>query len=111
MDEIELGDVVVDNHGREGIVIREDPTPGPRWLADQEDERMRAVSPGARWLAILPLTGGLTLCPESLLQRVRNANESDILNAAEAANEPGVRYLVELFPGVVRRIISKRTGP
>ena len=109
---IKLGDVVLDNYGREGIVVREEPSPPQGWLMSQADERLHRLGHSERWLGILPFTGGLVLSPESLTERLRAAQREDLLRAVETANSHGVRYLVELFPTLAGDALgSDHDGP
>ena len=108
MPTIAIGDVVLDNHGRTGIVLRVDPRPSNGWLREQQDERMRSIRPDEVWFAVMPLGGGLILCPETLLERLRRPTEDDLLAAVAGANEHGVKSLVGLFPEFVAAIVSRQ---
>ncbi len=106
MVRLEVGDVVADSYGREGIVIREEARPDRRWLETQSDVRLRDIGPHERWLAVMPLTGGLVITPESLSSRLRSATDDDVRQAVITSNAHGVRYLMAVFPAAVRRILG-----
>lgn len=93
---IKIGDLVVDNYGRKGIVVGQAEYPSQNWLAQQEDMRMRELSKNVykeQWLDILPLDGGGIVAPKSLCKRVRKANKKDLETTYENANYFGKRLL------------------
>lgn len=75
---IEVGDVVRDSWGREGIVASESDTPDPGWLDQQADPEMRESPEGERWLSVYPLSGGAVLSPGSKTTRLRRPTPEDL---------------------------------
>lgn len=100
------GTVVLDDHKRLGIVAEKRPQPSAAWLAEQRHPVSEAHV-GAQWWAVMPLTGGLILSPEPLLQPLRRASYEDFTEAVEGANEHGRRSLATLFPEYVQRALGK----
>ena len=104
---IEVRDFVLDSYGHEGIVVREETWPGQAWQNAQADPRVVSLDRGERWIAVMPLKGGLIIAPASLCVSLRPANRKDVIGALETANEHGVKYLVELFPEIVSHILRR----
>ncbi len=99
---INIGDVVRDNHGREGIVVKDERTPDAEWLARQSDARVRRQAPEERWLTVLPFDGGSALCPESLATHLRPMTLDDFSSAHKGGNGFAKDELEELFPAHAR---------
>lgn len=90
--------LVIDNHGRPGIVIaRHARQPSRKWLDEQFDARMREPVHHI-WWNVMPLDGGLVVVPEGLLQVEREATLADTLQAVAGGNESAVKTLIDLFP-------------
>ncbi|MCA9569822.1 MAG: hypothetical protein KC656_18385 [Myxococcales bacterium] len=98
---IEVGDVVVDNYGNEGLVVREEARPPAGWLRSQRDTRVMRLGLDERWLGVMPFTGGLVVAPASLCARLRAAERDDVVRAAARANRAALEALSELFPAWV----------
>lgn len=105
MTTISAGDVVEDNYGRHGIVIREEPFPGSQWISSQADPRLSDLGADERWLGVIPFGGGLVITPASLTTRIRAATRDDFLIAVDSAGEHGVRYLAAVFPDWTREVM------
>lgn len=102
MERIEIGDVIRDNHGRDGIVVALIERPDPQWLAAQLDSRMREVPIDERWFRIYPFCGGAVDCSESLMTRLRTMTPEDFQKAYRRANGFAQDKLDELFPELRR---------
>jgi len=109
MPHVEIGDVVRDNYGRSGIVVREEPPPDQSWVDAQSDSRVNSVDRACRWLGILPFDGGLLIAPEPLVERVRRADADDIRTVAAEANSHGIKLLVEALPNAVLELLRDRS--
>jgi len=94
---IAIGDLIIDNYGREGIVLARDKQPGPDWLAIQEDTRMPALASGTWWLVMPVDSGGGVSVPESLATFVRRATLEDAARVVAVRASSHVS-LVKLFP-------------
>ncbi len=73
------GDLVLDNHQRQGIVIQRIEPPDRDWLSIQSDRRIRELRFSGHWWQVLPLSGGSVSIPESLAVRVRASTLDDAL--------------------------------
>jgi len=94
---ISVGDLILDNYGREGIVWSSQNPPDKKWLALQEDTRMAGLRADA-WWGVMPLaSGGFVNVPESLATFVRRASMEDAAGIV-ALRESSYAGLVPLFP-------------
>ena len=94
---ISIGDLIVDNYGREAIVLSSDKHPDKKWLAIQEDPRMQLLRDDRWWLAMPLDSGGAVCVPESLAKVLRKATLEDAAGLVE--REPSTYVsLVPLFP-------------
>lgn len=99
MTSLAVGDLIRDNLGREGIVLASARRPSAKWLADQNDVRMRSAS--GRWWRVVPLDGGGVCVPEDLAVVVRRATVDDILSVMRNdSNDGGEAFLRHLFAGL-----------
>lgn len=106
MRTIGVGDVIRDNYGRLGLVLEKGRKPGVRWLAEQEDQRMRTAS--GPWWHVAPLNGGGVLVPENLAGRVRRATVDDVLKVMSAdENDGGQATLRFLFKSLATNGASR----
>ena len=81
MTTLAIGDIIKDNHGREGIVFAIERRPGAKWISEQEDARVpHAAGP---WWKVLPLDGGAVIVPDDLGVFVRRATVDDLLQLVE----------------------------
>ncbi len=99
MRALAVGDLVRDNLGRKGIVIERARKPDSKWLAAQDDRRMRgAVGP---WWHVVPLDGGDALVPEDFAKRIRRATVDDVVKLMESdTTDSGRATLQFLFAGI-----------
>ncbi|WP_172204464.1 hypothetical protein [Niveibacterium sp. COAC-50] len=106
MKSLSIGDLIVDNFGREGIVYSKERRPSAKWLAEQEDSRVKQ-SPGP-WWRVLPLDGGAAIVPAELGTFVRRASIDDLLKLvlAQQSEHAGTVTLLELF-----KALSKQAAP
>lgn len=91
------GDLIVDNYGREGIVLWRDKTPRKKWLSIQEDERVKTIRTKQWWLVMPLMSGGSVIVPEPLVSFIRRATTEDAAGVV-ALNEASYVTLVRLFP-------------
>ena len=96
---ISIGDLIIDNYGREGIVLYPNKQPDAEWLSIQEDARMHSITSGKWWLAMPLQSGGGVNVPESLATVLRRATQEDA-TALVARHEFTYVSLVGLFPGL-----------
>ena len=88
-----MGDLILDNYGREGIDLSLQKAPDKKWLALQEDTRMAGLRAGP-WWGVMPLTsGGFVNVPESL------ATVDDAAGIV-ALRESSYPSLAPLFPAL-----------
>jgi hypothetical protein len=94
---ISIGDLIVDNLGREGLVYAKERRPGAKWLAEQDDVRIRQSA--GPWWKVLPLDGGAVIVPSELGTFVRRANVDDLLHlmSSQQTEYAAMGTLVELF--------------
>lgn len=110
MPAVRIGDLVNDNYGRRGVVVRPEPRPSEAWLGAQEDKRLLELPASASWVGIVPLAGGLVISPESLTESLGPPGEDDLREAVSNANPHGVRLLVEALPAQVEAILHDNDG-
>ncbi|AXQ27969.1 hypothetical protein D0B54_04440 [Solimonas sp. K1W22B-7] len=104
MKTFSIGDLIVDNLGREGICLCPEKRPNRQWLAEQEDARMsQATGP---WWNVLPVAGGAVIVPEDLGAFLRRATIDDVFQLMESqqSKHAGQYTLDELF----QRLRSER---
>jgi hypothetical protein len=101
-------DLIIDNWNREGIFVKRVRRPAVGWLADQTDERMRAVPSNAAWWSVLGIRGGCVLVPEPLVKFIRKATLEDARRAIEYANKAALRTIGSLFPEAVEAAFLRR---
>jgi hypothetical protein len=101
-------DLIIDNWGREAIVVERIPKPTSSWLADQTDSRMREVPFDTTWWKVLGIRGGAGAVAEPLAKFVREATIEDAMRAIEYANEAAMRTIASLFPEAVKRALQER---
>ena len=99
-------DLIIDNWGREGIVVEQVKRPAAGWLDDQRDSRMRALPWDTIWWSVLCVRGGSVNVPELLTRFVREATIDDVMTAIEYANEHARRTIAQLFPEAVERALQ-----
>lgn len=105
MKTIAVGDLIRDNLGRQGIVIEPARKPDRKWLAIQDDQRMRSA--GGPWWRVCPLDGGSTLVPEVLAKRIRRAHVDDIAKVMESdSTDNGRKTLLALFDTVRSNMLT-----
>jgi hypothetical protein len=108
---IRTGLLVRDNYAREGVVCESRRRPPESWIKDQRNvEDIRKLAPDVSWWSVMPLTGGLVVVPEPMLEVLRPASYEDFLKAADNANVEGRKYLATIFPEYVDRVIAERRG-
>ncbi|MGH8865819.1 MAG: hypothetical protein ACREVZ_14440 [Burkholderiales bacterium] len=90
------GDLIRDNLGRECVVLERAKQPDKKWLAFQDDERMRKVRTRVWWHA-MPLDGGGIIVPEVLATFIRHIALDDALTII-AADKDDYYAMVRLFP-------------
>jgi len=96
---IQVGAVVRDQFGREGIVLAPDAPPSPAWLsAHVEFDFLRALGPDVPWWGVLPFGGGYLLCAAPVLTYLRAATYDDFLMAADAASADARATLSRVLP-------------
>lgn len=96
---LSVGDLILDNYGREGIVLSSQKPPDTKWLALQEDTRMTGLR-AEPWWGVMPLTsGGFVNVPESLATFVRRATVEDAAGVV-ALRESSYVSLAPLFPAL-----------
>ena len=101
--------LVRDPHGRTGIVFERKERPAESWIRDQENvDDIRRLPGSVSWWSVLPLTGGLVLIPEPMLEVLRPATYEDFLAAADGANVAGRKYLALIFPEYVDRALAEQ---
>lgn len=97
MTNLSIGDLIMDNFGRECIVYRKERRPSAKWLAAQDDERVRqSLGP---WWAALPLDGGAIIVPDELGVVIRRATIDDLLKVmlSMQSEHAGNVTLMEIF--------------
>lgn len=97
MQTLSIGDLIVDNYGREGIVYSRERRPNAKWLANQDDVRVQNAE--GPWWKVLPLDGGAVILPEDLGNFIRRATVDDLqkLVRAQQSEHAGTVVLTELF--------------
>lgn len=97
MSNLFVGDLILDNHGRECLVFAREMRPSTEWLAEQDDSRIREVE--GPWWKAMPLSGGSVIVPNELGAVVRRANVDDLLKLVESQSSEAVgqAMLAELF--------------
>ena len=96
---LSVGDLILDNYGREGIDLSLQKAPDKKWLALQEDTRMAGLRAGP-WWGVMPLTsGGFVNVPESLATFIRRATVDDAAGIV-ALRESSYPSLAPLFPAL-----------
>lgn len=109
-DEIALGMVVIDDHGREGIVAKQWVKPKARWIKQQENAKAIAeLPPSTSWWIVVPLQGGSVHCPAPFLFPIRDATYEDFLVAYANANSCGKYDLSKLFPAFTEHLVQQGT--
>ena len=109
MTNLAIGDVIIDNLGRAGIVFSVERRPTVEWINQQEDVRMsRAAGP---WWNVLPLSGGAVIMPDDLGSFNRRANADDLLQLfdAQQTDHAGRATLLELM-AQLRKASKKRSN-
>ena len=97
MPTLSIGDVIIDNYGRECLVYAEDDRPGTKWISEQEDVRVQqAIGP---WWRAMPLVGGAVIVPDDLGIFSRRATIDDLtmLMESQQTHQAGTATLVDLF--------------
>jgi hypothetical protein len=102
---ISPGAVVKDQYGRIGIVVREDSKPSAAWIKEQVHLPDGIEAEAARWWAVAPLTGGMSLTPGLCLSFVRAATYEDFLTAVDHSTQSGRRALAALFPEFTEAVL------
>ena len=94
---LSIGDVIIDNYGRECLVYSIERRPSAKWLSEQED--VRAHQATGPWWNAKPLNGGAVLVPDDLGTFVRRATVDDLIKLMEAqqTEHSGTATLVDLF--------------
>lgn len=95
---LNIGDLIIDNRGRECIVIAESPPPTDSWLNQQNDSRVRSMK-NCRWWQAVPDTGGGVCVPEPLAQHLRAATIEDAKRYAQNFAQ-SYYVLLRLFPAL-----------
>jgi hypothetical protein len=96
MPSLSIGDVILDNWGRECLVYSTERRPGATWLSQQEDVRVQQAA-GPWWKALL-LDGGVAIVPDELGAFVRRANvDLTRLFESQQTEQAGAATLVDLF--------------
>ena len=108
---IQVRDVIIDNHEREGIVVERDKRPTDAWIRDQKDRRISSLSEDEVWWRVFPFAGGSVLVPQSLAVRLRTANYDDVMKAIDGANQHARRELAFIFPEVLEAAHRRLTDP
>lgn len=83
-------DLVIDNHGRTGIVVERTRKPSRKWIMEQIDTSVRGVGECA-WWKVMPLSGGLVIVPEPEAKYQREATTDDALEAVAGGNAAALR--------------------
>ncbi len=106
---IEIGTVVRDSFGREGIVCSKEETPNENWINEQVGhEALKNIGTHMQWWGIMPFGGGYLLCPSIELIWIRFATYEDFLTLADTAGIHGRKKLVKIFPHFVKRLLQER---
>lgn len=97
MKTLSVGDLIIDNIGRVGLVYSKERPPSAKWLAEQEDVRIQHST--GPWWKVLPLDGGAIIVPAELATFLRRASVDDLLALARCQQNEhaGTATLVELF--------------
>ncbi len=97
MRSISIGDLIVDNYGREGLVYSKERRPSAKWIAEQEDVRVHESA--GPWWKVLPLNGGAVIVPAELGTFLRRATVDDLLKvmSTQQTEHAGTVTLLELF--------------
>lgn len=97
MPSISIGDLIIDHLGREGLVYSKERRPSAKWLAEQEDVRVRQAT--GPWWKVLPLEGGAVIVPAEMGALVRRAHVDDLLKlmGSQQTEHAATVTLVELF--------------
>lgn len=97
MQSLSIGDLIVDNFGREGLVFARERRPSAKWLAEQEDVRVRRSK--GPWWKVLTLDGGAVILPAELGTFLHRATVDDLLKvmSAQQTEYAATATLVELF--------------
>lgn len=107
---IRSGVVVRDTFGRVGIVLTRKPQPDEKWIDDQVNSTDIKRLGSTEWWGVMPLDGGFARAPSPLLTYLREATYEDFILAADNANSAGRKYLIEVFPTFVDRLLADRRG-
>jgi len=106
---IDIGAVVRDNLGREGIVLSREKAPPQEWIDEQIDaDEVRKLGTMVNWWGVMPFDGGYLLCPEPMLTWLRVATYEDFVMVADHAGVEGRLSLVKVFPHYVNLLLEKR---
>jgi hypothetical protein len=97
MPRLSIGDLITDSYGRECLVVAKERRPDARWIAQQEDVRMRQAA-GAWWKAI-PLDGGAVIVADELGTFLRRATVDDVVRVLQVqqTDHAATVTLVDLF--------------
>jgi hypothetical protein len=99
MAKLKVGDLIVDNHGRKGIVAERATKPPMSWLRAQTDTRMRSAR--GPWWDVFPLDDGAVLVPDSLARRLRRATVDDVVTLMDSDDtDDGSATLRHLFTNI-----------
>jgi hypothetical protein len=102
-----VGDLIVDNLRRRGVVLARTSRPERRWLLDQDDLRMRIAR--GPWWDVGCLDGGSVVVPESLASRLRRANIDDLAQLVDTEEmDGGASTMRHLFEHMTSDQRSKR---
>jgi hypothetical protein len=102
---LKIGDLIIDNRDREGIVVSECEPPDAAWLKQQRDRRVLALGI-CKWWKVLPSTGGAVRVPEPLAKYLRPATLEDAQRYVQEWSQ-SYHSLVRLFP----KLIELTTSP
>lgn len=109
---IDIGAVVRDRMGHEGIVLSKESDPPQDWLNEQLDPAVKNLPATVQWWGVMPFDGGYLLCAEPLLTWLREITYDDFLQAADHAGLEGRLKLAKVFPHYVDLALKKRqTAP
>jgi hypothetical protein len=99
MAKLNVGDLIVDNHGRKGIVAERATKPPTSWLRAQTDTRMRTAR--GPWWDVFPLDEGAVLVPDSLARKLRRATVDDVAALLDSEDtDDGSATLRHLFANI-----------
>jgi hypothetical protein len=87
---MKVGNAIIDNHNRPGIVMGPHDPPDDDWLELQDDERMHKYLGMEKyrhqWLSVYPVDGGAIIAVEELVEDCGEASEEVIRETFKNAN-------------------------